>query len=53
MSKIILIGTTMIGSAAIAFSLSTASFAGNGDESGISYHQGKNLSIQLGPRPFF
>ena len=53
MSKIMLIGTTMIGSAAIAFSLSTASWAGNGDESGRNYHQGKNHSIQLGPRPFF
>jgi glycerophosphoryl diester phosphodiesterase len=53
MSNIILIGTTMIGSAAIAFSLSTASWAGKVVESGRNYYQGKHLSIQLGPRPFF
>ena len=51
MNRIILIGTTMIVTAAIAFTLSAASWAGKGVESEKNYNQGEN--IQLGSRPFF
>ena len=51
MYRIILIGTTMVGTAAIAFTLSTASWAEKGIESGKNYNQSEN--IQLGPRPFY
>jgi len=53
MSKIMLIGTTMLGSAAVAFLLSATSWAGKIDESEKNYNQSTNYSIQLGPRPFF
>lgn len=48
----LLISTAMIGSAAIAFSLSTASWAGKNDEPD-RHNTEKVAGAQLGPRPFF
>ncbi len=55
MNKIVLqIGTAMISSAAIAFSLSTTSWAGKDDETMQTHTKYKPASsVQLGPRPFF
>ncbi|MFZ1850807.1 MAG: glycerophosphodiester phosphodiesterase family protein [Nitrosomonas sp.] len=50
MNQIVLIGTAMVSSAVIAFSLSTASWAGKENEA--TKHKPAN-SVQLGPRPFF
>ena len=48
----ILIGTTLLGTAAIAFTLSTASWAKE-IKSEKNDNHGQTQEIQLGPRPFF
>ena len=52
MNRIILIGTGMIGTALITFTLSAASWASKEVESEKGYHHGHVQNVQLGPRFF-